>query len=407
MKKIAFLVFLLILRLTLTVGAFTGLVEASGTIHIRADGSVLPITANITSLDNVTYIFTDNNYGSVVVQRDNLVIDGAGYTLQGAQLWNSKGIDLTGRRNVTIRNMTIMEFFYGIWLQASSANSLFGNNVTLNKVGIWASNSSHSNIFGNTVESNMNYNLYLEYSSKNNVFENNVTAKVEVFLASLHYSYFGIYLYHSSINNIYRNRLRNNGCAVELFSSPENNLSRNSITGNTYGILLWASPDNTIHGNDVEGNNYGISLPNSSGNSIYHNNFVHNAVQVCSYNSTNAWDNGYPSGGNYWSDYRGRYPDARKIDEMGIWNTSYVLDGNNQDNYPLTDPWNPEREEASQAKEYTPPLWAQWWIWAIAAGILVVAITIRTLKKTEASTKAVMEDSPRQSTDVKVGWERL
>jgi hypothetical protein len=40
------------------------------------------------------------------------------------------------------------------------------------------------------------------------------------------------------------------------------------------------------------------------GNRIYHNNFVNNTVQVC-VGSANFWDDGYPSGGNFFSDYTG------------------------------------------------------------------------------------------------------
>jgi len=49
----------------------------------------------------------------------------------------------------------------------------------------------------------------------------------------------------------------------------------------------------------------------------------------------NAWDDGYPSGGNYWSDYSTRYPNAVEIDHSGLWNTPYVIDVSNKDNYPL------------------------------------------------------------------------
>jgi len=48
----------------------------------------------------------------------------------------------------------------------------------------------------------------------------------------------------------------------------------------------------------------------------------------------NFWDDG-ASKGNYWSDYEERYPNATEIDGSGIWNTQYIIDTNNQDNYPL------------------------------------------------------------------------
>jgi len=48
------------------------------------------------------------------------------------------------------------------------------------------------------------------------------------------------------------------------------------------------------------------------------------------------WDDGYPSGGNYWSDYAG--VDA---DGDGIGDTPYVIDENNTDRYPLISLWPP------------------------------------------------------------------
>jgi len=42
--------------------------------------------------------------------------------------------------------------------------------------------------------------------------------------------------------------------------------------------------------------------------------------------------------GNYWDDYKERYPDAEEIDGSGIWDTPYSIDGDN-DSYPLIVPW--------------------------------------------------------------------
>ena len=54
----------------------------------------------------------------------------------------------------------------------------------------------------------------------------------------------------------------------------------------------------------------------------------------------NFWDVSYPSGGNYWSDYEDRYPDAKGLNDSGKWDTPYIIDENNQDNYPLVEPWS-------------------------------------------------------------------
>jgi len=59
--------------------------RAAGTIYIRADGSIDPPTANITSADNVTYTFTDNNYDEIVVERSN--INNRWSWLHASRLW--------------------------------------------------------------------------------------------------------------------------------------------------------------------------------------------------------------------------------------------------------------------------------------------------------------------------------
>ncbi|MHA1949151.1 MAG: hypothetical protein ACW99G_04675 [Candidatus Thorarchaeota archaeon] len=40
-------------------------------------------------------------------------------------------------------------------------------------------------------------------------------------------------------------------------------------------------------------------------NRIYHNNFFDNFYQAPDLADTNQWDDGYPSGGNYWDNHRG------------------------------------------------------------------------------------------------------
>jgi hypothetical protein len=110
----------LALALTLLVGMLSVAfsvqrAKASGTIHIRADGSIDPPDAFISTADYVTYALTGNIYSDadgIVVQRDNIVVDGAGYTVTGSGSGN--GITLTERSDVTVRNVTIKNFVYGL-----------------------------------------------------------------------------------------------------------------------------------------------------------------------------------------------------------------------------------------------------------------------------------------------------
>jgi len=58
----------------------------------------------------------------------------------------------------------------------------------------------------------------------------------------------------------------------------------------------------------------------------------------------NFWNSSYPSGGNYWSNYAGvdlySGPYQNETGSDGIGDTPHVLTLNNQDNYPLVNPWS-------------------------------------------------------------------
>jgi parallel beta-helix repeat protein len=94
-----------------------------------------------------------------------------------------------------------------------------------------------------------------------------------------------------------------------------------------------------VTGNTLVNNDYGVSCWSNTQNVIYHNNFVNNTHQSFSEDSSNFWDNGYPSGGNYWSDYNGTDlysgPYQNGTGSDGIGDASYVIDAYNRDNYPL------------------------------------------------------------------------
>jgi len=103
-------------------------------VYIRADGSVDPPFAPISSVDNITYTFTNDLYIPVIVERDDIIIDGAGYTL--SRNGTGRGIDLTSRHNVTIKNLQIRSFQSGIWLAQSSNCKVIENKISNNTFGV-------------------------------------------------------------------------------------------------------------------------------------------------------------------------------------------------------------------------------------------------------------------------------
>jgi len=262
-KRKAFSALILTLLLTsMFVSAFNiQPAKAGGTIYIRADGSIDPPTAPISTVDNITYTFTDSINDSIVVERSNIIMDGAGYTLQGPG--NCDGFCWSGINNVTIKNTNIKDFATGIGLVSSSNNSISGNNIT------------------------------------------------------------------------------NNGDGIRLFHfSNYNSISGNNITNNNYGIFfLFISSNNTVVGNSIASNGLGVYLVSSSNNLFYHNNFIDNSQQANTGGQANSWDHGYPSGGNYWSDYSSldlyNGPSQNETGSDGIGDAPYVIDAVNVDHYPF------------------------------------------------------------------------
>jgi parallel beta-helix repeat protein len=281
-------------------------------VYIRPNGSIDPPITPISTVDNVTYTLTGNISASIVVERDSIVVDGTGYSVQGG---GGTGIYLYGRNNVTIKSMEIIAFSNGIILKNSSNNSVYGNNITNRMIGILIFQSNNNSICGNNITNN---------------------------------PFVGIEALWSSYNVISGNNITNNGNGITL-SSSSNTIFGNNISANYNRGILVAADNNSISGNNIMNNGeYGIHFLRSFSNRIYHNNFIHNLQQV--YHeprwdpsmppSVNIWDSG--GEGNFWSDFEERYPDAEELDGSGIWDTPYVIDENNQDNYPFVEPWSPK-----------------------------------------------------------------
>jgi len=378
---------LLVFSFAIVFVADVRVVRADNGISIQAYGSVYG-TDKIKRNGNV-YTFTGDigtdewSYG-IVIQKDNIVVDGAGYLLKGhgeqgflSGYPDIFGITLEGRNNVTIKNLQISGFNYGFRGKCSNVK-IVGNNLTGNTGGIFFVGSYNNTIVdnmitsseegngmylngcfnstfsgnviadcyfginfgyrccnntvsGNIVKGNLAIGIYTRFSSNYNIFtRNSITGNHE-----------GIVITNASNNIVSGNNVSNNDRGIDLGKAHNNTVSGNIITNNhEYGLFLTGqAEDNVVFENNLTGNENGIKMfKESSSNSIYLNNF-NNTINVYdrgvdsgnSPPSVNVWDNG--TIGNYWSNYNGTDTDGD-----GIGDTPYIIDENNQDNYPLTEP---------------------------------------------------------------------
>ena len=150
----------------------------------------------------------------------------------------------------------------------------------------------------------------------------------------------------SDRNKVIYNTMTSNGQGIiQLYDSNNNDILRNTITNCNTGIWLYASYGALISENTIKDNKYGIfRWEEGGGSSIYHNNFINNLYQTETLGRPlDTWDNGYPFGGNYWSDYAGVDIRSGSNQDLpgsdGIGDTPHIIDANNVDHYPLMNPY--------------------------------------------------------------------
>ncbi len=319
-------------------------VRAAGTIYIRSDGSIDPPSAPI-QRDGNTYVLTGNitpgKTDGIVIERSNIVIDGSGYTIWGNYnySYSGRGVDISNVQNVTIKKMNIGNFTYGISLYEAFYNKILENNVTENGyIGIEVFSSNNNIVSRNHLTKNAASAVSIDYSSYNTLSANSIVDN--------DYLCNGITLGESNDNIVSGNNIIENSDGISLFTSCSNVISRNFVSNNRWtGIgLYYSSDNNTVAANTITSNKErGLGIAESNSNTIYHNDFVDNANQTYSGASTNVWNDGYPSGGNYWSDYdgtdshSGSYQNETGSD--GIGDTSYIIDVDNMDYFPLMNPY--------------------------------------------------------------------
>lgn len=356
-------------------------------IYIRNDGTVDPPIDNLQQAGN-TYTFTGDivNY-TLVVQQDNIVINGAGHALIGYTQSNivrgAVGIVICDRTNVTITDLNVKHYCLSINITGSS--KIFIKKSGLNSQWLLIDSSTNNIIAENIVIGG----IQIINSANNSIVKNKISNAVN-----------GIFLCGTSFNIVKGNTLENCDCAILLqgvyetisnncitkgrvgiaIEGSRNKISQNDVKENSEaGISINLGNNNTICENTFENNKYGVIIGfvyhlNAENNTFYHNNFLNNAqnVMVRVGNFVNFWDNGRE--GNYWSNYKG--VDSNK-DEIG--DTPYIINGNNQDRYPHVTPYKNQGPQQLPTKQM---FWVFFGVSLTAIfGTIAVIIHIRQIKR--------------------------
>jgi hypothetical protein len=269
-------------------------------IIIKADGSVTPSGIAMQMEGNIYRITADLN-SSITVERGNIVLDGANHTLQGPGIsQNAIAITLMAS-NVTVENLDVTSWKAGVY-------------------GAFNNNTITRNVFTG------NYQAIAIYANDYIVDRNNISGSSDTAILIDT----GATRPQGDNNLIMQNQITNNNWALDILNSNGTTIKENNITNNAIVLVLGTLRSNV--------NSAGFQL-------LYSNNFIKNAQilyvpagvpfmqGVVTVSPAGQWDNG--SVGNYWSDYRSKYPNATEIDNSGIGDTQYsIIDSTTySDNY--------------------------------------------------------------------------
>ncbi len=322
---------------------FSGLEFPSTTIN--ESGTVDPPSAPIQRKGNV-YTITGDLKGTLRVKRDNIVIDGRGYSLQGngtsGELFireTQTGINLTDRTNVTINNLQLYRYKDAIHIDGSTNTTISGNNIAENGYGIFQTASTFTTISENNITKNEAGIFVNTLSSNNNITLNNVVKNHGT----------GIVLNYTMGNVIFGNNISYNerggsGGLSDSFGS-NNLIAGNIFYSNFYSIFMERSTDSIIAGNNITRCSFGIDARDASGNLFYMNNLNNTNGNQVQGEGSNSWDNG--TIGNYWNAYNGTDSDGDGIGdtpyvttylESGMFGTRIHQNTKNIDNHPFIAP---------------------------------------------------------------------
>lgn len=219
-------------------------------------------------------------------------------------------IDFYQNDHARIEGCIISGIYYGVYSQQSRVEVL-NNTISTgpNGFGIYSDHDTDFLARGNNISDCSDFGIYVYRSEIASCVDNEVEL-----------CYYGIYF---------------NGGGSGIAAILGNNISDCTQSA----IYSSQSQNVQIKGNNITNcGSFGIGLESCANGVVFHNN-VNTSMGADYYSSTDQWDNGYPSGGNYWvqtthvDDFSGVNQDIAGAD--GINDNPMIIDSDTGDRYPL------------------------------------------------------------------------
>ena len=270
------------------------------------------------------------------------------YMIRGWEVESgTTGIDV---RNTTvyfvIRDDYVVRLNTGISFLNVVHGAIENSTLSYDYNGIVVSNSSFNHIDNNTVIGGQEGIIFKSNSNYDACTNNTVTGS----------SVQGILVSQESADvTVSGNILTSNHRTLVVANATGTSVARNHLASSVLGIYVENADNTTIFENTLANNLDGIETNQSQQIRVFHNNFISNTqspqVHVDLSTATTQWDDGFPSGGNFWSDYSGT-DNCSGSDQNncsgpdGIGDTPYQINNVDQDHYPMMKPYGPEPSSA-------------------------------------------------------------
>jgi parallel beta-helix repeat protein len=160
-------------------------------------------------------------YG-LIIGADGIVIDGNGYAITTDARGDEEGIHNDGRDGVTIKNLRISGFCFGIYWRDADDGNIRDNSIDYHQgSGIWLFRSSRNNVTGNIIDyGDGGHGILLSSAANRNILKYNEISTVA-------------------------------GRGINIDGSNENELHDNRVCGNAYGDVVVESGSGNMGSNNT------------------------------------------------------------------------------------------------------------------------------------------------------------